>query len=83
MAARKRAFHTEATREKIRVSALINRLQDHIEGKVELNTTQVRAIEVLLRKSLPDLSDVRMDVNTTPVMFQFNIDKDPDTDDAE
>lgn len=83
MAARKKLFQTEATREKIRVSALINRLQDHIEGKVELNTTQVRAIEVLLRKSLPDLSDVRMDVNTTPVMFQFNIDKEPDTDESE
>lgn len=81
MAARKKLFQTEATREKIRVSALINRLHDHIDGKNELSTTQVRAIEVLLRKSLPDLSDVRMDVNTTPVMFQFNIDK--DTDDSE
>ena len=81
MAARKKLFQTEATREKIRVSALINRLHDHIDGKNELTTTQVRAIEVLLRKSLPDLSDVRMDVNTTPVMFQFNIDK--DTDDSE
>jgi hypothetical protein len=33
-------------------------LQDHAEGKKELGATQVRAIEILLRKVLPDLSSV-------------------------
>ena len=37
---------------------LLNRLTDHILGKVELSATQVRGIEVLLKKTLPDLSSV-------------------------
>jgi len=34
---------------------LINRLTDHVVGKNEMSSTQVRSAEVLLRKSLPDL----------------------------
>jgi len=41
---------------------LINRLENHVLGKgknkVELSATQLRAIEILLRKSLPDLSSI-------------------------
>ena len=44
------------TRKKIQASQLINRLTDHINGTVELSSTQVRAAEILLKKSLPDLT---------------------------
>lgn len=58
MAARsKKIRHDENTREKIRASQLINRLQDHALGQVEMTSTQVRAAEVCLRKVLPDLSE--------------------------
>jgi hypothetical protein len=61
MAARKlRPFHTDEIRAKIQTSQLINRLTDHALGKVELEATQVRSIEVLLRKSIPDLSAVSL-----------------------
>jgi hypothetical protein len=74
MAARKRAIkHDENTRMKIQAAQLINRLTDHANGKVELSATQVRAIEVLLRKTLPDLSDVRMEVDAQPVTFQLDL----------
>ena len=53
--------HDENTRLKIKVTQLINRLQAHIDGKVELGATQVRGIEILLRKALPDLSSVEVD----------------------
>ena len=43
-------------RDKIRTSQLVNRLQDHAFGEVELTKTQIKAIEVLIRKTLPDLS---------------------------
>jgi hypothetical protein len=46
---------TEAWREKIRTSMLINRLQNHVAGRIEMSATQLRAAEVLLRKRLPDL----------------------------
>lgn len=55
MAARKTLFHDETARKAIQTSQLINRLNNHANGTVELSPTQVRAIEILLRKSLPDL----------------------------
>lgn len=74
MAARtKRIRHDENTRLKIQAAQLINRLQDHATGKVDLSPTQVRAIEVLLRKTLPDLSDVRMEVDAQPITFQLDL----------
>src|SRR3990172_3625887 len=54
--ARKRTYQTDKTREKIRASMLVNRLQDHVEGKAEMSSTQVKAASVLLAKTLPDLT---------------------------
>jgi hypothetical protein len=42
-------------REAIRAEALVELLHDHAFGKVELSPTELRAIEVLLRKAVPDL----------------------------
>jgi len=50
--------HDDETRAKIQASQLINRLRDHVLGKIELSPTQVRSAEVLLRKVLPDLAAV-------------------------
>ena len=43
-------------RDKIRASQLINRLQDHVLGDVDLAPTQVSAALGLLKKCVPDLS---------------------------
>jgi hypothetical protein len=51
--------HDTETRAKIQTSQLLNRLNDHVFKKVKLSATQLRAIEVLLRKTLPDLSAVQ------------------------
>lgn len=59
MAARLLKHQSENCRLKIQTSQLINRLQDHANGKVELSPTQVRAAEVLLKKALPDLASVQ------------------------
>jgi hypothetical protein len=54
--------HDDETRAKIQTSQLLNRLNDHVFGKdekpVEVSATQMKAIEILLRKTLPDLSAV-------------------------
>lgn len=62
MPARLRKMHQDDVRTKIQTSQLLNRLTDHALGqnKVELSPTQVRAIEVLLKKTLPDLSNVEV-----------------------
>lgn len=48
--------HDDETRAKIQTSQLINRLTEHALGDLKLEPTQVRAIEVLLKKTLPDLT---------------------------
>lgn len=56
MAARLNRRHQDLVRDKIKSSQLINRLQDHVLGDVELSTTQITAALGLLKKCVPDLS---------------------------
>lgn len=60
MAARLNPAHDERTRAKIKTSQLINRLMAHANGVVEMTPTQVRAAEILLKKTLPDLSNTEL-----------------------
>ncbi len=61
MAARKFSpKHDEQTRSKIQTSQLINRLMGHANGEVEMSATQVRAAEILLKKTIPDLSSMEL-----------------------
>lgn len=69
MAARtKKIRHDEETRLKIQATQLVNRLQDHVFGKVELTPTQVRSAEILLKKTIPDLSSSE---NKTEVVHRY------------
>jgi hypothetical protein len=53
--------HDSETRARIKASQLINRLQNHVfDEAVTISATQMKAIEILLRKSLPDLSAVEL-----------------------
>ena len=55
MARRLNTRNDEETRAKIQTTQLIKRLMDHVVGDVEMSTTQVRAAQILLNKSIPDL----------------------------
>ncbi len=55
MAARKRDWTPDVVRQKIRTSMLINRLQNHVLGRLEMTKTQLQAANILLRKTLPDM----------------------------
>jgi hypothetical protein len=80
MAARtKKIRHPEDTRLKIQTSQLINRLNSHAVGKVDLSPTQVKAIEILLRKALPDLSAV--DATMNGEMVNYVVSAEPMTED--
>ena len=52
----------ENVRLKIKTSMLLNRLYDHVLDKCKLSITQIRSIEILLRKTLPDLSSIEMNI---------------------
>lgn len=60
MAARKTLTHPDKVRERIQTSQLVNRLTNHALGKCDMGPTQVRAAEILLRKSLPDLQQMQI-----------------------
>jgi hypothetical protein len=51
---------SDDVRNRIKVSYLMNRLHDFAMGKegVELDARRIKAIEILLKKSLPDLQSV-------------------------
>lgn len=48
---------TEAHRDKIRNSNILNALVEHVEGRREMSPSQVTAGLGLLRKVLPDISE--------------------------
>lgn len=60
--------HQQDIRLKIKTSQLVNRLQDFVLGgkdpktgdPIEIDPQRMKAIEILLRKSLPDLSTVTL-----------------------
>ena len=52
-------LHQDDVRKKIQVSQLLNVLQNHALGTTEdLSPTRMKAIEILLRKSMPDMASV-------------------------
>lgn len=63
MAKRINLNHMPDVRAKIQSSQLINRLQGHANGTVELSPTQVNAAKILLGKTVPDLSSVTLEGN--------------------
>lgn len=55
-------LHQEDVRKKIQASQLINVLQDHAFGhSEELSQSRMKAIEILLKKSVPDLSAITLE----------------------
>jgi hypothetical protein len=57
MAARKRKLLlTDDWKAKIQASQIVNRLAKLVDGEIDMTATQVRAAEILLKKTIPDLS---------------------------
>jgi hypothetical protein len=56
MGRRRDTSHSQETRDKIKITQLINRLTQHAMGEVEMTATQVTAALGLIRKALPDLA---------------------------
>jgi hypothetical protein len=59
MAARINKRHSEEVRKRIQASLLVNRLHDCAMGEIELTATQVNAINSLLDRSVPKLSQIQ------------------------
>jgi hypothetical protein len=70
-------LHQDDVRKKIQASQLINVLQDHaLTGEGDMSPTRMKAIEILLRKSIPDLSAVTItgdEENPVEVVHRINL----------
>lgn len=66
---RPRKAHQDDIRAKIQAGNLIARLQKHINGEITLENSQLKAIEILLDRSIAKLSAVEVsgDPNKPPV----------------
>ena len=58
-------------REKIKVGHAIAALNLGIMGKIELSTARMKAIEIALRKSLPDLQSIDLTTGGEPIQFRW------------
>jgi hypothetical protein len=55
VAARKARWTADVVRDRIRTGMLLNRLQNHVLGRLDMSKTQIQAAGILLRKVLPDM----------------------------
>ena len=58
-------YHTEEVRARIQASNLITRLHKHIFENLELSLSQIRAIDILLKKCIPDLTSTTITSDVT------------------
>ena len=70
MPARKFPRIDQKSRDKIQATQLVKRLQSHALGEIDLDASQIRSIEILLRKCLPDLQSVTLEGGDTPIAFE-------------
>jgi hypothetical protein len=59
MAARLNTHHSELTRQKIQAGNLVQRIQAHAMGEIEMTSTQLKAAEILLDRSVAKLSQIQ------------------------
>ncbi|CAB4195223.1 hypothetical protein UFOVP1298_2 [uncultured Caudovirales phage] len=65
-----REEHAVVVREKIQTTKLVGVLEDYALGKVSKMTgTRLKAIEMLLDKTLPNLASVKHEVDAKQVVF--------------
>lgn len=72
MAVRKRLYHPDEVRQKIRTSQLVNRLNKFVMGEIELSPHQVTAALGLIKKTMPDLSAIDSTIRgdkDAPIVF--------------
>ena len=61
MAARtNKPLHNDRTKERIRASQLLNRLNSFANGEIEMSNAQVNAARVVIGKIIPDLKAVEL-----------------------
>ena len=64
MAEKRRLLSQDATwRDNIKTGHILNQLQNHIDGTLDLSASKVKAAEILLKKTMPDVQQIQIDVS--------------------
>jgi hypothetical protein len=58
-------------RERIKVGKAIKTLNDTVAGRQEPSPVRLKAVEITLRKTVPDLSSVAIEGGNTPLRFSW------------
>lgn len=70
-------LHQDDVRKKIQVSLLIKKLEKHAledSDETEISSSKMRAIQILLNKSLPDLSSMQISGDDEkPLVIENNV----------
>ena len=69
-----REEHAVAVREKIQVTKLVQVLEDHALGKAtgpKMTATRLKAVEMLLDKTLPNLASIKHETDAKQVTFMI------------
>ena len=64
-----REEHAEAVRENISTSKITAQLEDFVLGGKKMSAAQIKAAEILLGKTLPNLASVKHEVDAKQVTF--------------
>ena len=59
--------HQEDVRKKIQVIELVSRLQDHVNGTVDLSTSQIQAAKILLDKTVSNAPQILAGDEDNPI----------------
>ena len=52
--------HAEKTKRLIQASQLINRLNSHAIGEIEMSQSQINAAKIVIGKTIPDLKSIEL-----------------------
>ncbi len=66
---------TELWRSRIEVGTIITKLGKLMNGEIEMSTQQMKAAEILLRKTLPDLTATDLTTKGDNISFTMQIGK--------
>ena len=74
MATRKNLLHADKTKDLIRASQLLNRLNSFVNGEVDLSPAQVQAAKIIIGKVIPDTRYVEhAGVNGEPIAHSLSV----------
>ncbi len=64
MAEKRRKLANDATwRENIKTAHILEKLSNHVFGMVTMEMSQIKSAEILLKKTIPDVMQIQVDVS--------------------